>query len=63
MKFAAINGTSIHYKLENSGLEKPLIVFSNSLATDFASGKTVSMIYQLITVYCDTTSADMACPV
>ena len=35
MKFAAINGTSIHYKLENSGLGKPLIVFSNSLATDF----------------------------
>ena len=35
MKFAAINGTSIHFKFENAGEGKPLIVFSNSLATDF----------------------------
>lgn len=35
MKFAAINGTSIHYQFDHDGTEKPLIVFSNSLATDF----------------------------
>ena len=35
MKFAAINGTSIHYSHIDAGASKPLIVFSNSLATDF----------------------------
>ena len=35
MKFAAINGLSIHYRHINAGAGKPLIVFSNSLATDF----------------------------
>ena len=35
MKFATINGTSIHYQFEDAGAGNPLIVFSNSLATDF----------------------------
>jgi 3-oxoadipate enol-lactonase len=35
MKFAAINGISIHYQFDDAGAGKPLIVFSNSLATDF----------------------------
>ena len=35
MKFVAINGTSIHYQFDDAGAGKPLIVFSNSLATDF----------------------------
>jgi 3-oxoadipate enol-lactonase len=35
MKFAAVNGISIHYQHLNAGVGKPLIVFSNSLATDF----------------------------
>jgi 3-oxoadipate enol-lactonase len=35
MKFAAINGLSIHYRYIDAGIGKPLIVFSNSLATDF----------------------------
>ncbi len=35
MKFAAVNGTSIHYSHIGAGSGKPLIVFSNSLATDF----------------------------
>jgi len=35
MKFAAINGLSLHYHYIDSGAGKPLIVFSNSLATDF----------------------------
>ena len=35
MKFAAINGISIHYNHIDAGAGKPLIVFSNSLATDF----------------------------
>ena len=35
MKFANINGISIHYSFEDAGMDKPLIVFSNSLATDF----------------------------
>ena len=35
MKFAAINSLSIHYRHINAGAGKPLIVFSNSLATDF----------------------------
>ena len=35
MKIAAINGMCIHYQFEDAGAGKPLIVFSNSLATDF----------------------------
>ena len=35
MKFATINGISIHYQFDDAGAGKPLIVFSNSLATDF----------------------------
>ena len=35
MKFAAVNGITIHYDYLNAGVRKPLIVFSNSLATDF----------------------------
>ncbi len=35
MKFATINGISIHYQFDDAGAAKPLIVFSNSLATDF----------------------------
>ena len=35
MNFANINGISIHYRFEDAGVNKPLIVFSNSLATDF----------------------------
>ena len=35
MNFAGINGISIHYNYLNKGANKPLIVFSNSLATDF----------------------------
>jgi 3-oxoadipate enol-lactonase len=35
MNFADINGISIHYSYLNKGAKKPLIVFSNSLATDF----------------------------
>ena len=35
MNFANINGVSIHYSYLNKGSDKPLIVFSNSLATDF----------------------------
>ena len=35
MNFAAINGISINYKYINKGADKPLIVFSNSLGTDF----------------------------
>lgn len=35
MKFAAANGISIHCQFLNAGVGKPLIVFSNSLATDF----------------------------
>lgn len=35
MKFVAINGLSIHYRHIDAGAGKPLIVFSNSLATDF----------------------------
>ena len=35
MKFAAVNGISIHYQYLDAGVGKPLIVFSNSLATDF----------------------------
>ena len=35
MNFADINRISIHYNYLNKGANKPLIVFSNSLATDF----------------------------
>jgi len=35
MNFAAINGISINYKYLNKGADKQLIVFSNSLGTDF----------------------------
>ena len=35
MNFVTINGISINYKYINKGLDKPLIVFSNSLGTDF----------------------------
>ena len=35
MNFSDINGISINYKYINKGPDKPLIVFSNSLGTDF----------------------------
>ena len=35
MEFATINGISIHYQFDDAGTGNPLIVFSNSLATDF----------------------------
>ncbi len=35
MKFITINGITIHYNYIDAGTGKPLIVFSNSLATDF----------------------------
>ncbi|WP_119388501.1 3-oxoadipate enol-lactonase [Taklimakanibacter lacteus] len=35
MKFARINGTVIHYQLTGASSAKPVIVFINSLGTDF----------------------------
>ena len=35
MKFADINGITLHYKMINADRGKPVIVFSNSLGTDF----------------------------
>ena len=35
MQFANINGVMLHYQVISAPDDKPTIVFSNSLATDF----------------------------
>ena len=35
MNFAKINDISIHFNYINNGVNKPTVVFSNSLGTDF----------------------------
>ena len=35
MNFVELNGITLHYKMINADSGKPVIVFSNSLGTDF----------------------------
>ncbi|WP_169568556.1 3-oxoadipate enol-lactonase [Sneathiella limimaris] len=35
MQFVAVNGVTLHYKFVDAGAGKPVIVFANSLGTDF----------------------------
>ncbi|MBO6825915.1 MAG: 3-oxoadipate enol-lactonase [Sneathiella sp.] len=35
MKFAEVNGVTLHYDLTDAASDKPVMVFSNSLGTDF----------------------------
>ncbi|MBE7636796.1 3-oxoadipate enol-lactonase [Sneathiella sp. P13V-1] len=35
MQFASVNGVTLHYRLTSLGENKPVMVFSNSLGTDF----------------------------